>query len=764
MRLLILPALWLAVCPLLFAKEKPEEARTPLFSVSALTQASRPSIVTVTQFGRGGGQDALGTGFVIDKDGLIVTNLHVIGNARRLEVELSDGTKHEVTEVHATDADLDLAVLRISKKDLQPLTLGDSDKVEQGQDVVAIGHPQGLQFSVVEGVVSALREVEGHPMIQVAIPIEEGNSGGPLLDREGRVQGVLTLKSAVTSNLGFARPINALRPLLEKPNPVPMKRWLTIGRLDPRAWEPLFNGRWTQHAGVIHANEQGQGLGMRTLCLNKEEMPGLPFEVSVMVKLDDESGAAGLAFCSDGKDQHYGFYPSAGKMRLTRFNGPDVFSWTVLAEVATPAYQEGTWNRLRVRVDETKIQCYVNDTLVTEMEDGVLRGGSVGLCKFRVPGAQFKRFHLGETAPQKAVPSQLAKELEAELDKYLGDSVQRDNAMKKLLTEPVAAKRLLESRAKDLEKQAASLRELQKDMHRQSIGQEIVTLLRRPGDQTELLKAALLVARHDNPDVEIEPYLRGIARMADELRNDPAIKSKSTSKAANRLVDYLFRENGFHGTRSDAIDDPSNSYLNEVLDDREGIPLTLSIVYLELARRLGLQDIHGVSLPGRFMVAYEESVPAAEHKDAEGKEAVKKADGGNAAASSAPAREVKRQVYLDLFDGGKTLTSLEAEQMIEQSTGSEVEERHREPATPRAMILRLLHNLTSFSKKPEQAVPYLDLILTVEPESHGDRLQRSLIRARTGDREGARADLKHLLDAEPEGYDLGKISALYESL
>ncbi|QIF01480.1 trypsin-like peptidase domain-containing protein [Roseimicrobium sp. ORNL1] len=770
MRLFILPALWLALCPLLLSgKDQPEVTKTSPPSVSALTQASRPSIVTVTQYGRGGGQDALGTGFVIDKDGLIVTNLHVIGNARRLEVELSDGTKHEVTEVHATDADLDLAVLRISKKDLQPLTLGDSDKVEQGQDVVAIGHPQGLQFSVVEGVVSAVREVEGHPMIQVAIPIEEGNSGGPLMDREGRVQGVLTLKSAVTNNLGFARPINALRPLLEKPNPVPMKRWLTIGRLDPRAWEPLFNGRWTQHAGVIHANEQGQGLGMRTVCLNKEETPGLPFEVSVMVKLDEESGAAGLAFCSDGKDQHYGFYPSAGKMRLTRFNGPDVFSWTVLAEVSTPAYQQGTWNRLRVRVDEAKIQCYVNDTLVTEVEDAELRGGAVGLCKFRVPAAQFKRFHLGETAPQKAVPSQLAKELETELDQYLGNTVQRDSTMKKLLTEPVAARHLLESRAKELEKQVASLRELQKEMHRESIGQEISTLLRRPGDQTELLKAALLVARYDNPDVEIEPYLRGIERMVEELKGDPAIKSKSTSRAANRLVDYLFKENGFHGTRNDTIDDPSNSYLNEVLDDREGIPLTLSIVYLELARRLGLPEIHGVSLPGRFMVAYEESIPEVENKDKEKgkeKEAVKKKEEGAAAtaSTSAAVKEVKRQVYLDLFEGGKTLTSVEAEQFIEQSTGTEVLDEHRAPATSRAIILRLLHNLTSYAKKPELAMPYLDLIITVEPESHGDRLQRSLIRARMGDREGARADLKHLLDAEPEGYDLGKISALYESL
>jgi serine protease Do len=260
--------------------------------------------------------------------------------------------------------------------------------------------------------------------------------------------------------------------------------------------------------------------------------------------------------------------------------------------------------------------------------------------------------------------------------------------------------------------------------------------------------------------------------MVEELKGDPAIKSKSTSRAANRLVDYLFKENGFHGTRNDTIDDPSNSYLNEVLDDREGIPLTLSIVYLELARRLGLPEIHGVSLPGRFMVAYEESIPEVENRDKDKeaagkeKEAVKKKEEGAAAAASTSAsvKEVKRQVYLDLFEGGKTLTSVEAEQLIEESTGTEVLDEHRAPATPRAIILRLLHNLTSYAKKPEQAMPYLDLILTVEPESHGDRLQRSLIRARTGDREGARTDLKHLLDAEPEGYDLGKISALYESL
>src|SRR4051794_12473095 len=101
MRLILLPALWLAAVGLASAKPKPIAVAPRL--VTDITAEAKPSIVTVTQIGRGGGQEALGTGFVVSKDGLIATNLHVIGNARRLQVQLSDGTMQDVTEVHATD-------------------------------------------------------------------------------------------------------------------------------------------------------------------------------------------------------------------------------------------------------------------------------------------------------------------------------------------------------------------------------------------------------------------------------------------------------------------------------------------------------------------------------------------------------------------------------------------------------------------------------------------------------------------------------------
>ena len=136
-------------------------------------------------------------------------------------------------------------------------------------------------------------------MIQLAIPLEPGNSGGPLLDLFGRVQGLLTLKSAVTENLGFAMPINALKPLVKKPNPIPMAKWLTIGALDPDEWTVLFGARWRQRAGRILVDGPGSGFGGRSLCLWKAP-PKVPYELAVSVKLGDESGAAGLVFHSDG--------------------------------------------------------------------------------------------------------------------------------------------------------------------------------------------------------------------------------------------------------------------------------------------------------------------------------------------------------------------------------------------------------------------------------------------------------------------------------
>ncbi len=228
-----------APTPASAGKQTPNIAAQSNGSVEQLTERARKSVVVITQTGRDGKRVGLGAGFIISADGLIVTNFHVIGEGRPITVELADERQFNVIGIHASDRALDLAVVRIDGHDLPALTLGDSEALKQGQSVLAIGNPLGLKHSVVTGVVSGVRELEGRPMIQLAMPIEPGNSGGPLLDLQGRVQGILTLKSLMTANLGFAVGVNTLKPLLEKPNPIAMSRWLTIGALDPRQWQPL---------------------------------------------------------------------------------------------------------------------------------------------------------------------------------------------------------------------------------------------------------------------------------------------------------------------------------------------------------------------------------------------------------------------------------------------------------------------------------------------------------------------------------------------
>ena len=713
--LLLLSVYFVCSVGLFAAKAKtPPKAQT----TADLAESIAPSLVKITQLGREGA-DGIGSGFIVSADGLIATNLHVIGEARRLQVEMNDGKTHAVTSVHATDAHRDLALLKIDVKDLKPLPLGDSKKVRQGESVVAMGAPEGLGFSVVQGVLSATREIDGNDMLQVAIPIEKGNSGGPLLDMQGRVLGILTLKHIKTDNLGFAMPVNALKELIEEPNPVPMSRWLTIGVLNPKLWKPHLGSQWSQHAGVIRADLPGDGFGGRALCLSTQKVPEETFEIAATVKLDDEAGAAGLAFCSDGGDRHYGFYPSGGKLRLTRFDGPDVYSWTILADVPSEAYKPGEWNALRVRVEPEKILCYVNGKKVIETDDTGLRGGVAGLCKFRTTVADFRGFRIGEDLTEKPLEPELASKFRSEIEAHLAQASTRDETLNKLIENPAAGRRMLSEQRKQLEEEAAKLRELERELHRRSMTKEIVTELEKPEPEINLLRCTLLLSRHDNPEIDVASYLNAFKGLVADLKDDPEIK-KDTPSAIARLNRYLFEENGFHGSRGD-YESRSNSYMNEVLDDREGLPISLSVLYIELASKLGIQGVFGVPLPGKFMVGYRDG----------------------------PEGELQ---LIDVFERGKELT---VEQAALQLTDSgELAEQYLEPATKRDILLRMLRNLLGSGFEETRAIreslPYLDLVLAIDPKAAMERLTRAQLRQRVGEKAGAREDVNWLIENFPE--------------
>jgi hypothetical protein len=200
----------------------PPPAATSAAPAGPLTPAqivarSTPAIVTIRS------ATGLGTGFVVRKDGWIVTNMHVIAGERELTVTTADKRELPVIEVIGADQARDLAIVRVDARDLAVLVLGDSDAVRAGDAVVAIGHPLGLEDTVSNGLVSAVRVVDAElTVLQISAPIAPGSSGGPLFSDRGEVIGVATAFSTEGQNLNFGVPVRYLKPLLDSPRPVPL--------------------------------------------------------------------------------------------------------------------------------------------------------------------------------------------------------------------------------------------------------------------------------------------------------------------------------------------------------------------------------------------------------------------------------------------------------------------------------------------------------------------------------------------------------------
>ncbi len=183
-------------------------------TIIRVARQATPAVVSVTA-----PQVGSGSGVVISTDGVILTNNHVVGGARVVEVGFADGRRLR-GDVLGRDPGLDIAVVRVRGTSLVAAPLGDSDRLEVGQTAIAIGNPIGLDRTVTTGIVSAInrspRGFELGGLIQTDAPINPGNSGGPLLDSQGRVIGINSAILRGTTGLGFAIPINMARNIAEQ--------------------------------------------------------------------------------------------------------------------------------------------------------------------------------------------------------------------------------------------------------------------------------------------------------------------------------------------------------------------------------------------------------------------------------------------------------------------------------------------------------------------------------------------------------------------
>jgi S1-C subfamily serine protease len=258
-------------------------------------------------------QEGQGSGFVIDKDGHILTNYHVIAEARQVEVTLHNRKKYKATIV-GTDKSHDLAIVQIKAPDLQPITLGDSTNLQVGQKVYAIGNPFGLAGTLTRGIVSSIRQVQEpdglviDEAIQTDAAINPGNSGGPLLNWHGEVIGINTMiASSVgqSAGIGFAIPINTAKAVVND--------LVTLGRVRRPA------------------------LGVRTIPIDSEiaEELGLAADYGLLIVQAVPGGSADRAGLRGGSERAYlGNIPiTIGGDLIVAINGDKVESQQNLAQI-----------------------------------------------------------------------------------------------------------------------------------------------------------------------------------------------------------------------------------------------------------------------------------------------------------------------------------------------------------------------------------------------------------------------------------------------
>lgn len=192
------------------------QTSAPPRGIPAIAKAANGSVVSIVMSNHEGEPISQGSGFFVSDDGLIVTNYHVISEGSSAVAKLPNGSLYVVDGVVAFDRARDVAVIKAHGQNFRKLTLANSDRVQVGEEVVAIGNPLSLDSTVSNGIVSGVRpgSNDGGRLLQITAPISTGSSGGPLFNMAGGVIGITTMYLKGGENLNFAIPINDAKPLL----------------------------------------------------------------------------------------------------------------------------------------------------------------------------------------------------------------------------------------------------------------------------------------------------------------------------------------------------------------------------------------------------------------------------------------------------------------------------------------------------------------------------------------------------------------------
>ena len=265
-------------------------------------------------------------------------------------------------------------------------------------------------------------------------------------------------------------------------------------------------------------------------------------------------------------------------------------------------------------------------------------------------------------------------------------------------------------------------------------------LLRRDESRIDLAQACLMIAQDAYPALDVERYLGEIERMATRLRARVSRGPEAAHSPEEQVIAlnrFLFGELGYSGN-TESYYDPRNSYLNEVIDRRTGIPITLAVLYMALGRRIGL-PLEGVSFPGHFLVRL-------------------RLRGG--------------MLVLDPFDGGAPLSEDDLRERLQRVVPKGISgqvpvaelplEQFLEPATARQILARVLRNLKAIYREadePQRLLDVLNRMLVVAPDSSAELRDRGILYQRLECYRAALQDLSDYMEREPEAPDFDEVRA-----
>jgi regulator of sirC expression with transglutaminase-like and TPR domain len=257
--------------------------------------------------------------------------------------------------------------------------------------------------------------------------------------------------------------------------------------------------------------------------------------------------------------------------------------------------------------------------------------------------------------------------------------------------------------------------------------EEFRSIIERPEHALDLGRAALAIARPDYPQLDVDAYLGRIDALAAEVDKHLTGDESDLHRSIAALSYVLFRKNGYRGNRDEYFD-AKNSFLNEVIDRRTGIPITLSVLYMEVARRVDL-PLSGVGFPGHFLVKY--------------------SDG-------------QQEIVIDPFNGGDIKSSENLRQLLSGLYGSRVPWTTRllDAVTKRQIVRRMLNNLKFIYLKQRdfvKALTALDRMMIADPSLAEDLRERGAVYQALECFPQAKADLENYLKLAPDAPDAGEI-------